>query len=133
MRAQIFRECDGVVVFGVMGAVEQRHRPARQQVRELPDRVRIFAQFLDVAFAKIIPAFRVVAEPLAQRRARRDFLEPQIDGGALLGKPARPDAIDENPRAVVPRRRLVDAFRAGFVLSFRRKSFLRTWTQSSCR
>src|SRR5882762_2906674 len=62
---------------------------------------------LQVARPILRPCDLLVEERAQQRDDRAELLEPQVH--ALLADPARPEAHDEDARAVVCRRRIVDA------------------------
>lgn len=64
------------------------------------DRGLIGAELLEVSLVKLTPAVRIMAEPGPETGARSDVLQPHVDAGVLLREPARPDAVDEYPRAV---------------------------------
>src|SRR5262249_2453411 len=70
----------------------------------------IDAQLLEVSLVKLAPPVRVMAKPSPEAGARGDVLQPHVDAGVLLREPARPDAVDEYPRAVRGLGRLVHAF-----------------------
>src|SRR5262245_49933029 len=69
----------------------------------------IGAKLLEVSPVKFTPAVRVMAKPGPEAGARSDVLQPHVDAGAFLRESARPDAVDEHPRAVRGLGRLVDA------------------------
>src|SRR3954463_14968827 len=72
-------------------------------------------EFGNVALAKLLPARRVVAEPLSQLRARREILGPVIDRGRLLLDAAWPQPIDQDARAVLPCGRIVSALQPNVI------------------
>jgi len=54
------------------------------------------------------------AIPLPQFVARRDFFQPEINGGFFLSQSARPQAVDENASAIISGGRIVNAFNSDF-------------------
>src|SRR5262249_36088990 len=76
------------------------------------DVVRVRAQLGAVARAELRVALRIVREPLAQRRARRDVARPGIERRLALAETARPEPVDQHAVAVAGRRVVVDAFDA---------------------
>src|SRR6185437_188615 len=51
----------------------------------------------------------LAVEALAQRVARRDVPQPEIDPSLVLGDATRPQPVDQDARPVAGTRRLVDA------------------------
>src|SRR4030095_11540001 len=109
---QVFSEGGGVVVEGVAGGKEQGHGAFSLPTVEQRDGVALMLQFRPVAPAEPPPLRRIVREPLPQLGARRDVLEPQVDGGGRLLDAARPHAIDQHAKSVLCCCRFVDAFDA---------------------
>ena len=72
----------------------------------------LLAQLGRIALAELVPARSFVAVPLAQRGAGRQRLVPGGQGQGLLAHAARPQALDQDARAVVGRGRLVGALDA---------------------
>src|SRR3546814_5718299 len=68
---EIVLQGDGLVVGGVLGAVDQRHLAARATFQKRRHRFRLRVELAEVARAKAVPLRRVVAEPLAQRGDRK--------------------------------------------------------------
>ena len=62
-----------------------------------------------VSTAKLVPTFRIMAEPNAELRAWSDLLDPLVELGVSLTDTARPQPIDEDSCAVRLFRRLIDA------------------------
>src|SRR5579885_282549 len=96
-----------LVVRSVLSAKDQRDPAPSRSLSEGPPRLLVAAQLLKVALAKLIPFRRIVAEPLAQRVARRDVFHPSLDFESLFLNAARPQAIDQVTRAVAGRRWIV--------------------------
>src|ERR1700722_16770840 len=106
-----------MVMLLVAGAVKQRDM-AGAQVPEQQLRGRLGGVALElgeIGFAELLPVVDPTVGLLAQLVARRDVLEPQVDLRLLLGKPARPQAIDQDAHAVTLGRRVVDALEGGLV------------------
>ena len=109
MRREIVRERHGIVALGVVRAEEQRDFARRYKIRQVLDCGVIGAELLEVSLVKLAPAVRFMAKPGPEAGARGDVLQPHVDAGMLLREPARPDSVDEHPRAVRGFGRLVDA------------------------
>src|SRR3954462_5619211 len=77
---------------------------------EVLDCGAIGAELFEVSRVKLGPPVRVMAKPGPEIAARGDVLQPHVDAGMLLREPARPDAVDEPPRAVRGLGRVVHAF-----------------------
>src|SRR5450830_553530 len=96
-----FSQRDRVVVCFVMRGIHERDGAlARQRTHRL-EHFRVRAQLLCVALAKLLPARRVVTEPLAQLRTGREFLGPLIQCQSLLLDTSRPQAVNQYTRTVV--------------------------------
>ena len=83
--------------------------PSPASRRSCSSSAGLLAQLVAVAAAELRPLRRVVAEPPPQLRAGRHLLEPEVDGRALLAQPARPQALHEDPDAVLGGRVVVGA------------------------
>src|SRR5215831_9241099 len=66
-------------------------------------------KFLRVAATELGPAVGVMTEPLAQLSTRRDLLQPAIDRRIGFAQAPRPQAIDQDARAIIRGRWLIDA------------------------
>src|SRR5579875_832357 len=84
----------------VARGIDQGHRAAPAELAQLAQRPGILRDLVAIALAELRPALRVVTEPAPQGRARRDVLEPDIDGGLLLREPARPQPLHQHALAV---------------------------------
>src|SRR5882672_7890828 len=105
---KVAAESRGVVVLLIAGAEEERDAAAADGGDERGDRGRFRLQrveLLGVAADEFRPERRIVGEPTPQADARREVLQPEVDGRGGLRQPARPEAIDENAYAVAFRRR----------------------------
>jgi hypothetical protein len=105
-------EEDGFVVLFVPGGEEECDGAGAGLLAEGVEGRGIFPEFGAVAFLEFWPLVGVVGEPFAQVVAGGDVLEPEIDGGALPGEAAGPEAVDEDADAVVGGLGEVDAFEA---------------------
>src|SRR5690606_30082651 len=83
-----------------------------RELAELFEQRRMLFELAPVAALELVPAGRIVAEPLPQLGAGSDLLEPQVDMGAGLRHAARPEPIDQHSRAVTAVEGVVDAFDA---------------------
>src|SRR5215831_16394886 len=88
------------VMFLVPGPVDQRDGSFAGLLAEQANRLGMRLQLGAIALLKSFPPRRVVAEPLAQLRTGRDFLEPQIDRRLLLGHAPRPQAVHQHAKTV---------------------------------
>ncbi len=98
---EIARKSHGVVVFLILGRVEQRH--TRRLPKEIEERVESLGSAIElfrIATAELLPPLGIVAKPAPEFRARREFPEPVVDGGRLFAKPAWPEPIDEDTDTV---------------------------------
>ena len=93
----------------VMRGEHKRDRALPRQGAQPGELETILFQLGLVAAPEFGPASRIVPEPLAQRCARRDTLEPFIDGGCFLTQTAGPKPVDQYPGAIVAGRALVCA------------------------
>ena len=101
---------DGVIPSFVARAEEQRHASTAGRAGERRNRHRVVVQFFAVTADELAPALRLMPEPSAQRDARRDVFQPEVDRGVRFAEAAGPEPIDEHADAVVFRRRRVRAF-----------------------
>ena len=97
---------DGIVVVLVAGGIEQGDRALAQPVSQLARRRlgRRALQLRLIGDDELLPVRRPGMEAPAQRVARRDVLEPEIDPRLVAGDAARPQPVDEDPRPVLRRR-----------------------------
>src|SRR5262249_10570302 len=101
---------DRVVVGGVLGGVEQRELLVRfRELAKAGDSSLVLAQLVAVAALEFRPAVGIVVEPAPELRARSGVLEPQIDAGRGLVEAARPEAVDQDAKAVAGGFVVVDA------------------------
>lgn len=66
--------------------------------------------FRGIARTKLLPACRIVIEPLAQHRAGREFLDPLVDVRIGAADVIRPLLVNQYPLAVVGCWRHIRAF-----------------------
>ena len=92
-----FAKCDRVVVFCVLGTVEQRDCAAAGGFEQRLPYVGILAKLGEIATAELIPAVRIVMVPVAQFVAGRGILQPCLDGERFLFDAAWPQTVDEKP------------------------------------
>ena len=89
----------------------RRDRPAatppRQAAAQPLECILVLPQLAEVAAFELRPLLRVVAEPPAQLRARRDILEPSVKLQVCLPDAPRPETLHQEPSAVLRRRSLV--------------------------
>lgn len=94
-------EHHGLIVPFVARGIEQRDRPAAEQVVQRRKRSLVGSQLGPIPFLKHSPAIRGMPEPLAELRARRGILAPQRQIGSRLAHATRPQAIHQDPKAVI--------------------------------
>src|SRR5208337_1943994 len=99
-----------MVVRFVMGGIEQCHRALLHQIFKSSNLVLVACELRFVTACKLAIALWIVPEPLAQSRARRDFLQPADEPGVLFTHTARPQPVHKNARPIGNLRRVVDAF-----------------------
>src|SRR4029079_6381831 len=85
-----------LVVLLVPRAVHQGHGVLLTLLLQKLQGILFSFEFLPVACLKLLPFGWIVAEPLAQFRARSHILEPQVHSRTLLGQAAWPEPIDEH-------------------------------------
>jgi hypothetical protein len=93
---------DGVVVLRIFRRVEQRDASLARMPAQLAHRLlrSLFLQLRGIGAAERGPVLRMAVEALAQGVAGRDLLQPQVDLRLVLGDAARPQAIDQDARAI---------------------------------
>src|SRR5665213_4415820 len=72
-----------LVVLLVLRAVYQSDRSLFALLFQQVDSLLVRAQFLPIPHLEFLPPGRVVSEPLAQFRGRRDVFEPKVDRSLL--------------------------------------------------
>src|SRR5690606_845893 len=107
--AEPVRQDGGLAVLDVPGGREEGERPPARGVAEALQHGRAFRllQFGLVAAGELLALGGVVAVPLAQLGGRRHVLLPPVQVRLVLRQPPRPHAVDQDPRPVVVRDRLV--------------------------
>ena len=93
----------------ISGRVDEGDRALLGTAAEIRQPFCLLGEFGAVAAAELVPTFGIMAEPSAQFRTWRDFLDPLVEPGLRLADAARPQAIDENSCAVRPFGRIVRA------------------------
>src|SRR6187551_3937988 len=91
----------------VMRGEHKRDRALPCQGAQLGELKTILTHLVSIPALEFRPAIRIVSEPLTQRCARGDVLEPFIDGGCFLAQTAGPKPVDQYPIAVFAGRALV--------------------------
>src|SRR2546430_813055 len=106
--AQQVAQHQGVIAARIVRGVQQRHALLRGA---LPQRLQggcLGAQLGAIAPGELEPARGVVVEPLAQRGAWSELGQPGIESRALPADAARPEPIDQRPKAVRGIRLVID-------------------------
>jgi hypothetical protein len=91
-----------------MRTEQQGDCPLSREAPEFGECLRLSGEFRPVSFAKFRPALDIVVEPLAERRAGSQVLEPMVDHGIFIPQTSWPQAINENACSVNTGSRLVD-------------------------
>src|SRR5579863_4841094 len=94
-------------MFLIPSGVEQSDGTLSNLLFEAFNRLCVALQLSPITFLKLLPPGRLVAEPLSQFRAGGRLLQPQVYRGPLLAHRPRPESVDQNPKAVLPRGRFV--------------------------
>jgi hypothetical protein len=92
---------DGVVVKFIACGKDQCHGAPARPGAELSEFVQVATQLSRIATTELRPARRIVIEPFAQRRTRRNVLDPVFDRGIGFPDSARPQPIDQYARSVL--------------------------------
>ena len=98
-----------VVAVPVARRIEQRHRAVGTEGAQPFDRGRIGPEFGTIRRLEMRPSPPIMSEFATEFVARPDLLQPDIDCRLLSRKSAWPKAINQDPRAVLRFRRVVDA------------------------
>src|SRR2546428_12496054 len=101
IRFEKLLEGDGIVMLPVLGAVYERHRAVAHMRHELLDRGAVLLEFPKVTSPERVPFRQVVTEPLPERVARCDLLEPEINARRTLRHAPRPEPVDQDPKSIV--------------------------------
>lgn len=101
---QYLAKHDGLVMRGITCGIDEGHVAPPGEHPELTQLGSVSPQLGPIASPKLMPAPGLMAEPLAQRRARREAADPAVDMSTFLRKTARPDSIDQDARAVATHR-----------------------------
>src|SRR5579875_125000 len=109
---------DGLIVRLVVRGIDEGQRTLPRHIAQSAEQRALPRELVPVTAAELLPALRIVSEPLAQLVARRDVLHPLRDGCIRLLYAPGPKPIDENPRAVAGRGRVVHAFDPDFGTGF---------------
>jgi hypothetical protein len=107
---QIRFQGHGVVVFGIVGAVEQRHGAVPGSIEDRLPSLGTPVELGEVLVLELGPFGRVMRKPFPQAIAGAGFLVPPVQGEISFPDPARPQALDEKALAIVRGPLIVDAF-----------------------
>jgi hypothetical protein len=93
---------DGIVPALAACRIKQGDRALAQALEQIPSgRLgRRAPQLGFIGGAKRIPIIWLAVEALAQRVARRDVPQPEIDPSLVLGDATRPQPVDQDARPV---------------------------------
>ena len=101
-----------VVALCVVCRLKQRHLTVVAKGEKLFERGRIGREFSTIRRREMRPAPTIMPELAADLIAWRNLLQPDVDCRLLARKPARPEAVDQDPCAVLRLNRIVDASKA---------------------
>ena len=107
---QVVSQDHGAVVFGVMGAVEERYGTSPRGVEYRCPHFRLGVQLLDIAAPEFRPTRHTMSEPSAQLGARLDFFHPRIRFKGLLRDPSRPEPFHQDAAPIAARSPFICAF-----------------------
>jgi hypothetical protein len=102
-----FKERHGVIVLGIVRAVDERYRPGMRCVKDGLPRLWIGSQFLKIPAPELIPFRRIVTEPFSKLGARSHVFHPPLDFERSLFYAPGPQALDQESDAVTGFGRLV--------------------------
>src|SRR3954454_18976371 len=127
---QLLREDGGLADVGAAGGGEQGQRLALRQLAQVlqgSDPPGI-VEFGPIAAAELGEPERIVGIPAAQGCGRSDLLAPFVQVSLILSKAARPQAVDQDPGAVLGCALVVDAADPySELLLHARASLVRRW------
>lgn len=130
MAQQKFSQDNGIVLFRVVRAVDQRKRTLAERFVERLQCLSMGPQFRAITNLKFLPSrLRFVMKPVAQGISRSNVLKPSIKSRDRAFHSARPQAINQNACAVGARR----GFIGPFYLDFRLHCLLFPRTDSGMR
>src|SRR5689334_4259737 len=90
-----------------MGGEHERDPPLPRPRAQLAEMFGVATHFAGVAASELVPTRWIVPEPLSQRGAGCEILEPFINGRRPLGDAAGPKAVDQYPSPVVASGRFI--------------------------
>ena len=104
----------GLIVLAIASAVDDGDRAQSGCGREIVQRLRLFrlGEFRLISRLELLPALRVVAEPLAELGARAEVSFPRVEPQMLFCPAAWPDAIDQDAATVFRTRLIVRTLQA---------------------
>src|SRR4029079_8823767 len=93
----------GLVVLAIASPVNNGDGTEPGRGREVVEHPRLFGfgQLQVVPSLKLLPALRVMAEPLAELGARAEVSFPRVELQMLLRPSTRPDAVDQHAASVI--------------------------------
>ena len=118
--SEIVPQDDGLVVFSVFRAEEKRDLAFFCGGAEGGKGLFPVPQLGAISLPELVPLFGIMSEPFPKLGARRDVLQPDVDPGLFFCKAARPEPVDEDPRAVAPLRGFVNALERYHILMISR-------------
>ena len=107
MCQQKLPENDGIVVRLVVRRIDECDRTFKRQVAQPIKFLAMLLDLLGIPPAEFRPSGGIVSEPFSQLGAWRQFLRPIINCRIGLLHSARPQPINQDPRAVAVRRILL--------------------------
>ena len=107
--SQVGVERDCIVVLGIARREKERHPAPPDGASKRRDCAIFRIELTRISASELGPPGRVVIEPTAQGGARREILQPEVDPRVRFGDAARPQAVYQDPQAIIVRRLLVGA------------------------
>lgn len=104
-------EHDGIVVEGVVGAIEQRDLLMSGELSHEIGEVGVGMKFCHIAICKLVPTvLGVKVIPFAEVGRGSQLLLPKVVMQCLVAHASRPQPVDKHAESVVGRCRLIGAF-----------------------
>src|ERR1051326_5006765 len=110
LRFQEFFQHHCVIVFCIMGAINQGYCALAGCLQERLPYLRSGPQFSPVAAPEFIPFGRVVAKPFSQLCTGSNILEPTVQWQRTPSDSTRPQALDQKPPAIRARGPIICTF-----------------------
>jgi hypothetical protein len=90
-----------IVVLLVVRRIHERDGAFAREPAQAGEFLGLRAEFPGIATAELLPARRIVGEPLPQCGAGRELLRPFVERRRRLAHPARPQTVNQDADAIV--------------------------------